>query len=79
MTYDIAHSSTYPSSVVLPVLGGVAASTPLPACPSLRAQQSLKSATIRSLWGTKATIRYGEKVKDIDLRRGESASVDFSR
>ena len=39
VTYDVAHSSKYPSSVVLPVLPGVASTTPLPACPSLRAQQ----------------------------------------
>jgi predicted acyl esterase len=37
--YDVAHSSVHPSSVVLPVLPGVAAPSPLPACPSLRAQQ----------------------------------------
>ena len=37
--YDVAHSSAYPSSLVLPVLPGVTSSTPLPACPSLRAQQ----------------------------------------
>jgi predicted acyl esterase len=37
--YDVAHSSAYPSSVLLPVLAGVSATTPLPACPSLRAQQ----------------------------------------
>ena len=39
VVYDIAHSATYPSSVVLPVLAGVASTTPLPPCPSLRAQQ----------------------------------------
>jgi predicted acyl esterase len=39
VTYDIAHSAAQPSSVLLPVLRGVAATTPLPACPSLRAQQ----------------------------------------
>jgi predicted acyl esterase len=39
VTYDIAHSATYPSSVLFPVLDGVVSSTPLPACPSLRAQQ----------------------------------------
>jgi hypothetical protein len=37
--YDVAHSSAYPSSVVLPVLKGVASGTPLPPCPSLRGQQ----------------------------------------
>jgi hypothetical protein len=37
--YDVAHSSTYPSSVVLPVIDGLVSSTPLPPCPSLRAQQ----------------------------------------
>lgn len=36
--YDVAHSSMYPSSVALPVLPGVTAPTPLPACPSLRQQ-----------------------------------------
>jgi hypothetical protein len=39
VTYDVAHSAPFPSSVVLPVLPGVASTTPLPACPSLRAQQ----------------------------------------
>jgi uncharacterized protein len=37
--YDIGQSTAYPSSVVLPVLQGVASTTPLPPCPSLRAQQ----------------------------------------
>lgn len=36
--YDVGHSAMYPSSVVLPVVGGQAATTPLPPCPSLRAQ-----------------------------------------
>src|SRR5262249_9351826 len=39
VTYDVAAHDAHPSSVVLPVLGGVAASTPLPLCPSLRGQQ----------------------------------------
>lgn len=38
VTYDVGASATYPSSVVLPVLDGVTAPTPLPACPSLRGQ-----------------------------------------
>jgi hypothetical protein len=37
--YDIGESATHPSSVALPVLPGVVATTPLPACPSLRAEQ----------------------------------------
>ena len=37
--YDVAHSSMYPSSVVLPVIAGEMAKTPLPPCPSLRGQQ----------------------------------------
>lgn len=37
--YDVAHNASFPSSIVLPVLNGVAATTPLPPCPSLRAQQ----------------------------------------
>ncbi len=36
--YDVGTSATHPSSVVLPVLEGVTAETPLPACPSLRGQ-----------------------------------------
>ncbi len=36
--HTIAHEALHPSSVVLPVLDGVAATTPLPACPSLRGQ-----------------------------------------
>ena len=40
VTYDVAHSSSMPSSVVLPVLQGVTmALPPLPPCPSLRAEQ----------------------------------------
>ena len=41
VTYDIAHSSAYPSSVALPVLTGAAipAEATLPPCPSLRGQQ----------------------------------------
>jgi hypothetical protein len=39
VVYDIAAAATRPSSVVLPVLTGVASTTPMPACPSLRAQQ----------------------------------------
>ena len=38
VTYDVAHSSAYPSSIVLPVLEGQASTTPLPPCPSLRGQ-----------------------------------------
>jgi predicted acyl esterase len=37
--YIIGHDSAHPSSVVLPVLDGVTAPTPLPPCPSLRGQQ----------------------------------------
>lgn len=41
VTYDIAHTKDYPSSVALPVLEGVTVppGTSLPACPSLRGQQ----------------------------------------
>jgi hypothetical protein len=39
VSYDVAHSSAYPSSLVLPVLPGVVVPSPLPPCPSLRAQQ----------------------------------------
>src|SRR5262249_27903346 len=35
----VASSSACPSSVLLPVLPGMQSTTPLPACPSLRAQQ----------------------------------------
>ena len=37
--YDIGHDAGHPSSVVLPVLAGMAAPTELPFCPSLRGQQ----------------------------------------
>jgi len=37
--YDIGAGATHSSSVVLPVLTNVASTTPMPACPSLRAQQ----------------------------------------
>jgi predicted acyl esterase len=36
--YDIAHAAARPSSVVLPVLKGASAPSPLPPCPSLRGQ-----------------------------------------
>ncbi len=36
--HQVAHSAAYPSSVALPLLEGVTAPTPLPACPSLRGQ-----------------------------------------
>jgi hypothetical protein len=39
VSYDIGEDATHASSVVLPVLPGVVSTTPLPACPSLRAQQ----------------------------------------
>jgi hypothetical protein len=39
VAYDVGHSSTYPSSVVLPVLQGMSSTTPLPPCPSERAMQ----------------------------------------
>lgn len=39
VSYDVAHSSAYPSSVVFPVLAGQKATTPMPPCPSLRAMQ----------------------------------------
>lgn len=37
--YDVAHSSAYPSSIVLPVIAGETSKTPLAPCPSLRGQQ----------------------------------------
>lgn len=39
VSYDVAHDSAHPSSVLLPVLGGMSSTTPLPPCPSLRGQQ----------------------------------------
>lgn len=39
VTYDVAHNAAMPSSVVLPVIPNMTASTPLPDCPSLRGQQ----------------------------------------
>jgi hypothetical protein len=39
VTHTIGHDATHPSSVVLPVLQGVACPTALPPCPSLRGQQ----------------------------------------
>ncbi len=38
VSYDVGASPAHASSVVLPVLGDVAATTPLPPCPSLRGQ-----------------------------------------
>ncbi len=37
--YDIGHDAAHPSSLVLPVLDGETAPSPLPPCPSLRGQQ----------------------------------------
>jgi uncharacterized protein len=37
--YDVSTTMTRPSSILLPVLKGVTSTTPLPACPSLRAEQ----------------------------------------
>ena len=37
--YDVAHSSAYPSSIVLPVIAGEVSKTSRPPCPSLRGQQ----------------------------------------
>jgi predicted acyl esterase len=39
VTYDIAHASAYPSSVVLPVLSGKTINAALPPCPSVRGEQ----------------------------------------
>ncbi|MBS2030196.1 MAG: CocE/NonD family hydrolase [Deltaproteobacteria bacterium] len=39
VSYDIGASAAYPSSIALPVLTGVSATTPLPPCPSLRGKQ----------------------------------------
>ncbi len=39
VTYEIGHDQAHPSSVVLPVVGGVVAPAALPPCPSLRGQQ----------------------------------------
>jgi hypothetical protein len=39
VTYDVGHSAMYPSSLVLPVIPGMAVTAPEPACPSLRGQQ----------------------------------------
>jgi hypothetical protein len=41
-THTVAHSSTYPSSVLLPVISGVPVTTPLPPCPSLRGEPCRK-------------------------------------
>ena len=37
-THTVGHSEAYPSSVLLPVVPGLAAATELPPCPSLRGQ-----------------------------------------
>ncbi len=39
VSYDVAHDSAHPSSILWPVLGGMSSTTPLPPCPSLRGQQ----------------------------------------
>jgi alpha-L-fucosidase 2 len=36
----------------------------------------LVSAVIRSLWGTKAKLRYGEQVQSLNIRHGKSQRVD---
>ena len=38
VAYDIGHDATHPSSVVLPRVDGIAVTSPLPPCPSLRGQ-----------------------------------------
>jgi hypothetical protein len=38
-SYDIGVDSAHPTSVALPVLGGMTVPTPLPPCPALRGQQ----------------------------------------
>jgi predicted acyl esterase len=37
--YTIGHDADHPSSLALPLIPGIAVTTPLPPCPSLRAQQ----------------------------------------
>jgi hypothetical protein len=37
-THTIGHDAQHPSSIALPILDGVTAPSPLPACPSLRGQ-----------------------------------------
>jgi hypothetical protein len=37
-THGVAHSTSHPSSLLLPVIPGAEVPTPLPACPSLRSQ-----------------------------------------
>jgi uncharacterized protein len=39
VSYDVGHDATHSSSINLPVLGGLASTTPIPPCPSLRGQQ----------------------------------------
>jgi uncharacterized protein len=38
VTHSVSHSASHPSSLLLPVIPGVAVPTPLPPCPSLRSQ-----------------------------------------
>ena len=35
----------------------------------------LVEARIKSVWGTRATVRYGERVRELRLRRGQSATL----
>ncbi len=38
VTHSVSHSASHPSSLLLPVIPGIAVPTPLPPCPSLRSQ-----------------------------------------
>lgn len=51
-TYEIGVDSAHPTSVVLPVLGGVTAPSTLPPCPSLRGQQCRTYAPYTNTPGT---------------------------
>ncbi len=50
--YDVGHDMSRPSSIALPVVSGVTVSSPLPPCPSLRAQQCRDYMTLANLAAT---------------------------
>lgn len=84
VTNDIAHSIGHPSKVVLPVIAGIVAPTPLPPCPSLRGQPcraaygtsvptAVKAAAVASgkakvSWHAPSTTRPGLTISGYTVR-----------
>ena len=81
---DIAHSVGHPSKVVLPVIPGIDAPTPLPPCPSLRGQPcrttfgaatpidvraaALANGKAKVRWHAPATVRPNDTISSYTVR-----------